>query len=307
MMHLGVEGTVTIGFVVDATGAVRDPQVVRSNNPWFERPAIDAILKWKFQPGVKGGKPVNSRVMQPVDFSLNDAQGRAAWVIKKAKNHDQLPEPFRWDKAPRPVNTSFPVYPFEALRAKQQAKFVILLLVDPTGSVIEARIKDEVSAAFAGAARAMAAMWEFEPARKADGAACHAMIGIELDFKPDGRGSAPVPDTAMQILRELARSEPRIVEAGDLDAIPKEVTNRRIPFPLGLRAQKVEGEAVVEFYIDREGDAQLPRVISATNDEFAHSAALAAACWRFEPPKKEGKSVVARVRRPVRFTLKDEP
>jgi TonB family protein len=92
---------------------------------------------------------------------------------------------------------------------------------------------------------------------------------------------------------------PRLV-----DAAPKEVTNRRVAYPVGLRAQGISGEAEVEFHIDREGDVQLPSVISATNAEFGHSALLAAACWRFEPPLKDRRPVAAHLRRVVRFSLK---
>jgi hypothetical protein len=29
------------------------------------------VLKWKFKPGKKGGANVNTRVQQPLDFTLN--------------------------------------------------------------------------------------------------------------------------------------------------------------------------------------------------------------------------------------------
>jgi TonB family protein len=303
MKHLGLEGTVEIAFVIDTEGNVKNPQVLRSNNPWFERPAIDSLLQWKFQPAVQGGRQVNTRAQQAIQFELWG--GVSPWELKKSAKHKDLPPELRWDKPPQVVNSCFPVYPFEALQAKQAAKFVVSMLVDPTGHVAQVKIAENPPEPFAGAARAMAAMWEFKPATKTDGTPCFALIGIALDFRHDGTGTSVVDDTVWEIFRELARPNPRLVDAADLDAAPKEVTNRRVAYPVGLRAQGISGEAEVDFYIDREGDVQLPRVISATNAEFGHSAVLAAACWRFEPPLKDKRPVIAHLRRVVRFSLKN--
>jgi len=71
MRRSGLKGEVVVGFIVDSTGEVRDPYVVRSSNPGFEEAALQAVLKWKFKPGKKGGVAVNTRVAQPLSFSLN--------------------------------------------------------------------------------------------------------------------------------------------------------------------------------------------------------------------------------------------
>jgi protein TonB len=71
MRRSGLKGDVVVGFIVDSNGDVRDPYIVRSSNAGFEQAAIDAVLKWKFKPGKKGGAAVNTRVAQPLTFSLN--------------------------------------------------------------------------------------------------------------------------------------------------------------------------------------------------------------------------------------------
>jgi len=71
MRRSGLKGSVVVGFIVDSSGNVRDPYIVRSSNPGFEQAAIDTVLKWKFKPGKKGGAAVNTRVQQPIEFSLN--------------------------------------------------------------------------------------------------------------------------------------------------------------------------------------------------------------------------------------------
>jgi len=36
----------------------------------FERPALDGVVRWKFRPGMKLGRKVNTRVIQPIDLAL---------------------------------------------------------------------------------------------------------------------------------------------------------------------------------------------------------------------------------------------
>jgi periplasmic protein TonB len=65
----GVTGVVTLTFEVDEQGNVVDPKVQKSSNPGFERPALDAIAKWKFKPGKKDGVPVKMKIGVPLQFN----------------------------------------------------------------------------------------------------------------------------------------------------------------------------------------------------------------------------------------------
>jgi TonB family protein len=67
----GVAGQAIISFVVDVSGSTRDVEIVSATHPAFGRAAADAVAKWKFKPGVKDGRPVNTRMQVPVGFNLN--------------------------------------------------------------------------------------------------------------------------------------------------------------------------------------------------------------------------------------------
>ena len=67
----GRRGEVWVEFVVDETGKVLDPHVVRSNDPIFETPTLRAVSKWRFEPGRKNGQVVRFRMAVPVAFALN--------------------------------------------------------------------------------------------------------------------------------------------------------------------------------------------------------------------------------------------
>lgn len=66
-----VEGVVTLVFVLDETGRVEDPRVEISTRPEFEKPALDAIRKWRFSPGQKDGQPVRTHIRIPMRFRVS--------------------------------------------------------------------------------------------------------------------------------------------------------------------------------------------------------------------------------------------
>jgi TonB family protein len=303
MRRLGVNGSVEVAFVIDENGRVRDPVILRSSNPYFDRPSLDSILTWKFKPARQNGRPVATQVRQTLRYTV--PAGQPAFVVRRGPNHNELPPELRWTQPPEVINSAYPVYPYEALVEKRGGSVLIAMIVDPTGQVIEARIEGDAPSDLAAATRAMAAMWEFTSGKAADGSNCGARVRINVAFKPDGSDAFPVTESASDILRQLAQPEPGIVEAAALDEAPRELTARKLPYPVGFRAAGLEGSAEIEFYIDRRGDVQLPRIISATHEDFGASAALAVACSRYEPPRKQGEVVVARMRRVVTFSLTD--
>jgi periplasmic protein TonB len=72
MRRAGIEGQVLVGFIVDSKGSVREAYAVRSTHTEFESAAVQAVNKWRFRPGKKGGRNVNTRMQVPILFSIND-------------------------------------------------------------------------------------------------------------------------------------------------------------------------------------------------------------------------------------------
>jgi len=65
-----VEGLVTLVFVLDETGRVEDPRVENSSRTEFEKPALEAIRKWRFSPGMKDGAAVRTYIRVPMRFRV---------------------------------------------------------------------------------------------------------------------------------------------------------------------------------------------------------------------------------------------
>jgi len=68
----GVSGVVAVTIVIDETGSVSSTAVAKSSHPDFERPAMDAVSKWKFKPAKKDGTAVKVKVTLPLRFSVED-------------------------------------------------------------------------------------------------------------------------------------------------------------------------------------------------------------------------------------------
>ena len=69
LQRKGVEGTVTVAFIVDSDGRVARAKVQKSTHPGFERAALKAVKRWKFEPGKRDGKAVQFRMRVPITFS----------------------------------------------------------------------------------------------------------------------------------------------------------------------------------------------------------------------------------------------
>jgi protein TonB len=61
-----LEGWVQVRFTISTAGSVRDAAVVKSSNSLFERNAVQAVSKWKYQPQLREGKPAEAPGQQVV-------------------------------------------------------------------------------------------------------------------------------------------------------------------------------------------------------------------------------------------------
>ena len=64
----GIDGVVAVRLLVDENGSVAEAKASKSNHVLFEPPAVEAVLKWKFKPATKAGKPVAASIVLPVRF-----------------------------------------------------------------------------------------------------------------------------------------------------------------------------------------------------------------------------------------------
>lgn len=265
----GIKGSVVVEFIVDTTGVVVATRVIQSTNPAFDEPARAAISRWRFDPGLKDGKPVNVRVQQELSFSV-------------------------------PVHE--PVYPFAQLLEGRDGTVTLEFSVDENEQLKRAEVRQATDPAFAKAALAnLDDEYATSPPLKTFVSVPGGWRVAPYDFKANGRGTITVSESTRQILKLLRKPNSSFFIEADLDQRLVAVENDPPVFPLALRETHTTGVAVVEFFVDRAGVPQLPRVVEASHEDFGYAAVQAVAGWRFEPPMKNGKPVMVRAQVPVEF------
>ena len=71
-----IEGYVIVRFTVTETGAVADPEVLRSVPPGvFDRAARRAVIRWKYQPQLQDGKPISVKSYTRLTFNIAKPEG----------------------------------------------------------------------------------------------------------------------------------------------------------------------------------------------------------------------------------------
>lgn len=71
-----VSGSVIVDFIVDETGMPRDIHAVRGTDNAFAIAATNAVAEWRFEPGIKGGRPVRTHLQVPLVFTVGPASRR---------------------------------------------------------------------------------------------------------------------------------------------------------------------------------------------------------------------------------------
>ncbi len=68
----GIEGKVYLRIVVDTEGNAKEAEVYKAEPEGvFEEAALKVVERYKFRPAMKGGKPVNCIVVQPISFTMD--------------------------------------------------------------------------------------------------------------------------------------------------------------------------------------------------------------------------------------------
>jgi RNA polymerase sigma factor (sigma-70 family) len=75
----GIDGSVVVSFVIDSAGKVQNVRALESTHQAFEEKALDAVREWQFEPGLKGGRLVNTNVSQKLEFKTGKGVAAGDW------------------------------------------------------------------------------------------------------------------------------------------------------------------------------------------------------------------------------------
>lgn len=296
----GVPGSVEIYGTIDVEGRTRDLVAVRSTHPIFERAALAAIRQWRFRPARQAGEPVACTFSQTFTFALSDGDPPSFLIVRADREKmKHLPPALQWDEPPEYAALRCGVYPFDALAEGREGSVQLIFVVGPDGRVLEDQVIGSADPAFAAAARAMIEAFRFKPAAKA-GKPSPALLSLKVDYTKHGTILVPHERTTMKVVERLQHDRTSFARATELDQPLRTLTVPETAFPASVKDANT-GEAVVEFVVDRDGEVQAPRVISASAPAFGFAAAQAVINLRYAPPSRQGKPVDVIVRQPVQF------
>jgi len=294
----GNRGNVTVYYQVRSSGELANFTVLASDHPAFEQAVMEWLLRQKASPAMKSGVAVDAWVTQSYHFELQGAglDPFSPPAVPAAGMREDL----RYDTPPKIRYVAPLVYPRDKLAAGVDGTARLNVLLGPDGKVHVVKVLASSNEEFGYAAKASLEAWRFEPARK-NGQPSWALFSYEQKFD-DADREARVNDSAQHLLQLVTSGAPGIATLKDLDA-PLVPRYRPTPvYPPELKDAGVGGNARIEFLVDRDGAAQLPRVLSADNPQFGWAAVTAVSRWRFDPPLRNGRAVDVQAEVPVVFT-----
>jgi TonB family protein len=282
-------GEVQIEFTVDLDGRVAAPRVQWASHAAFVETALRALEKTAFEPARQGPLAKTATMQYPVEFSSVGVQRAellaANRITLRADSPDALPQPFVVFE---------PVYPLDKLLAGDRGAATVDFQVNAQGRTEEVTVAEATAPEYGAALTAAVEAWMLRPAITA-GVQVPIKLRVVHEFVP------PVAGGVARLAENLKPGASGVGGASGLDRKLKPLWRGFPVYPAALRAERIPGAARIEFIIDREGRARLPRVVSATRDEFGWAAATAISQWVFERPMRKGEPVDVRVSIPVDF------
>ena len=265
--HAGIEGPVVVEIVVDETGRVTSARAL-SGHPLLRDAAVEAALKWAFLPTKVEGVPV--KVIGTITFNFKRAAGAPAAAPVDVSRKSLL------DNV---VEGPVPAYP-PALRDERVfGVAVVEVVVDPRGTVVEARGL-EGERRLTDAASEAVKRWRFKSMVPA-GENTNVRGSLAFDFTGH--------DT-VEIVPSRAGAPPVDVETADLyDRLL--IANWPLN-PTEGTAKPIEGLVRVNVVVDEEGRVSRAMPISGP-EPLVEAARRAIDEWVFEPAVVDGEEVSA--------------
>ena len=147
--------------------------------------------------------------------------------------------------------------------------------------------------------------WEISPAIM-NGEPVDSRFIVNIRFKQEGIIIINNPIGSIR-QNQLYDFFYRVTEVNELDEPLKTVSTVMPHFPEDMKLYEISGQALIEFFIDPEGNVLAPGILSSSNEQCAYSALGAIVEWKFEPPLKKRKPVYVRARQPFFFKYIEPP
>lgn len=292
-----LSGRVIFECDVTAEGHASAVRVLAASHADFVPVTLAASSKWQFTPATQGDLPVRGRVRGEVSLELPRVTPSAIL----AANAITTPAGSPPEQAMRLEISVDPVWPYALLLRGESGSASAEFTVQLDGGVTDVKLRDSTAPEFGRALIAALESWRFAASRGTREAPLTLLK--KMTFTPvAAAATAASGDEPVGRLVILARKN-ALRGGGELDEKLTPLYRVAPRYPaVWQAADKPSGEATIEFVIDRDGRARLPRIVTATHEEFGWAAATAVAQWLFRPPVRGGAPTEVMVQIPFTFT-----
>jgi len=290
-----LSGLVHFRCVVNPDGSASAVRVLFTTHPDFVFPALRSLDRWTFTPGMQGDLPDQSEVEGNITFDAN-VSGPAEVL---AANHITAPDGSPPALLPEPRVVADPVWPYDLLLKGEGGAAAVTYTVGDDGLPRDVEVQSATKPEF-GAALAAAVEASFYVRATDAGHAVAVPLRLRAEFTAIPQDAKDDSDPVTRLLAAL-----RAKQVGGTQGLDEKLTPlyRVAPTYPGILRKNggPAGRAEIDFIVDRDGRARLPRIVSASDEAFGWAAATAVGQWVFKAPVRGGQHVDVVVRIPFNF------
>jgi TonB family protein len=187
MEETGLDGRTELIFIVETDGTVRNPEVKFATHPAFGDAAMEVIESWRFKPGIRNGRIVPMRVLQPFRFKAgpirraNALLGRIVFEPIK----ETIYSPVEVGGLPEIVYEPVAPYPRKLMGSGQTEVVYVTMTVGPDGRGYNVEIEGYPEKAFILSAVIAASQYRFKPVTR-NGGAVYVYTRVAIVISEDG-------------------------------------------------------------------------------------------------------------------------
>ena len=261
-----VDGVVSLEFIVDVDGSVRDVTALKGPEI-FHKAAKDAVLQWRFKPAIYKGRAVPVSLSTPVPFSSVPDNVLEFWSV---------------DVKPTLSDPVEPVYPERARKAGIVGNVFLRFVVNVDGTTSHTKVL-KGKAVFHEAAIIAVSQFRFAPAML-EGKPVPVWMTHVIRFGQPKPKAMPAPESGD------AGGE-KVFDISSVDVKPNVVHSVQPVYPEWARFTGGEkGTVFLKFKVNVDGSVSEVRPIKGRS-VFVKPAIDAMSQFRFKPAELESKPV----------------
>jgi len=303
-----IQGTVRLTAIIAKDGTVKDLQLV-NGHPLLVAAAQEAVRKWRYEPTLLNGEPVEVITQIDVNFTLSGGvPGGAGPAVAPGEAQETVaPPPFASfepekgvkrirvtpaDQEEKLIYRAGPMYPPLAQQAGVRGTVTgrILIAVDGSVKAVQAVRGHPL---LIPAAKDALKEYRYRPTT-VDGQPAEVITEVEVKV-PTGDWPAPAAPEM--------EAPPDVYKVGPAVTAPRLIRKIEPQYSEEARDAKLMGKVVLGVVVEEDGKIRQAKVLQGLGLGLDEKAVEAVKQWEFEPALREGKPVKVQATVEINFRL----